>query len=121
MPTDPLYDPTKKPVVTPLAGLADGGDDDEDPENRKRGDIACKHLFEQGFTAILDVRCVNLIAKSYKLKDPESVLRSHEMEKRRKYAAGAGRSGSILLRSWSRVVESSGRKRRTYSGSSPKP
>ena len=87
MPTDPLYDPTKKPVVTPLAGLADGSDDDEDPENRKRGDIACKHLFDQGTTAILDVRCVHLNSKSNKLKDPEKVLKSHEMEKRRKYAA----------------------------------
>ena len=87
MPTDPLYDPTTKPVVTPLAGLADGCDDDEDTENRKRGDIACKHLFEQSVTAILDVRGVHLNSKSNRLKNPESVLRSHEMEKRRKYAA----------------------------------
>ena len=44
-PHDFQSDDSKKPIATPLQSEADGRHDDEWPENKKRGDIACRHLF----------------------------------------------------------------------------
>ena len=50
------------------------------------GGLACRHLFSQGTTAIVDVKVKDLDAKSCRKRNPEKVLRAAELEKRRKYA-----------------------------------
>ena len=85
-PHDFHSDDSKRPIATPLRSEVDGAHDDEWPENKKRGDIACRHLFRQGTTAIVDVQVKDLDSKTYRKKNPDKVLRAAELAKRRKYA-----------------------------------
>ena len=50
-----------------------------------RGDIIIKGLFEQNQDCIIDVRVTDTDAPSYRTRNPYSVIKSQEAEKKKKY------------------------------------
>jgi hypothetical protein len=52
-----------------------------------RGDILLRGFWARGTECIVDVRVTDTDANSYKTRDPASVLKSQEKEKKRKYLA----------------------------------
>ena len=81
--TEPMIFPS--PATAPATAPATSPTLDPDRRKQDRADLLLRHLYGAATDCLIDVTIVDLNAKSYNTKDPETVLRGKESGKKKHY------------------------------------